>query len=90
MFNLNKETHQHTHVSKEAAQIQANAQRSIARERAETDREMAAMQNPETYKMYLQAKKEQEKRETRPLIIMVLVCFGIMLFMAIFGRYIFS
>jgi len=77
MFNLNKETHQHTHVSKEAAQIQANAQRSIAREKAETDREIAAMQNPETYKMYLQAKKEEEQRDNKTTLILLGVLIGL-------------
>jgi len=77
MFNLNKETHQHTHVSKEAAQIQANAQRSIARERAETDREIAAMQDPETYKMYLQAKKEEDQRYNKTMLILLGVLIGL-------------
>ena len=81
MFNLNKETHQHTHVSKEAAQIQANAQRSIARERAETDREIAAMQDPETYKMYLQAKKEEDQRYNKT----VLIFFGVLIGLGALG-----
>ena len=77
MFNLKKETHQHTHVSKEAAQIQANAQKSIARERNETDLEMAAMQNPETYKMYLQAKKEEDQRYNKTMLIVLGVLIGL-------------
>ena len=83
MFNLKKETHQHTHVSKEAAQIQANAQKSIARERNETDLEKAAMQNPETYKMYLQAKKEEDQRYYKSMLILlgVLIGLGVLLFL---------
>ena len=83
MFNLNKETHQHTHVSKETAQIQANAQKSIARERNETDLEKAAMQNPETYKMYLQAKKEEDQRYYKSMLILlgVLIGLGVLLFL---------
>ena len=83
MFNLKKETHQHTHVSKETAQIQANAQKSIARERNETDLEKAAMQNPETYKMYLQAKKEEDQRYYKSMLILlgVLIGLGVLLFL---------
>ena len=85
MFNLNKETHQHTHVSKEAAQIQANAQRSIARERDETDREIAAMRDPETYRMYLQAKKEEKREKNKSTNRVGLVILGVFLLVLLYS-----
>ena len=85
MFNLKKETHQHTHVSKEAAQIQANAQRSIARERDETDREIAAMRDPETYRMYLQAKKEEKREKNKSTNRVGLVILGVFLLVLLYS-----
>lgn len=52
---------------RERLEMRLEAEKELAAKREELEKEKIAMQNPETYKMYLQSKKEEAELQARKM-----------------------